>query len=65
MAHLTWTTGWSGRTIKDLAKYLVADTVKLTEVVAIDGLKVSSKIKLGDYNLINWASVPRLTPNFK
>jgi Apea-like HEPN len=53
------------QTIKDLARYLDVDTVKLIEIVTIDGLKVNSKIKLGDYKLISWSDIKETDTKFQ
>lgn len=53
------------QTIKDLTKYLVADTVRLTEILAIDGVKVTTEIKLGEYKLVDWSSITETDTKFQ
>jgi hypothetical protein len=42
------------QTIKDLIRYLISETIEVTETLAIDGFDVKENIKIGDYELIAW-----------
>ncbi len=51
--------------IKDLIRYLNADTIEVTEILAIDGFDVKENIKIGDYELIAWNNLAMTDTKFQ
>jgi len=47
------------RAVDDFARYLQAEALDLTKVLAIDGLSLESAIPLGEYELIPWRDLPQ------
>lgn len=43
--------------VNDLIRYLEAETIEITEILAVDGFSVEKKIELGEYELIAWEDV--------
>jgi len=44
----------SDRAVADLSRYLEAETLDLTEVLAVDGFQIDSIIDLGEHQLVPW-----------
>lgn len=42
------------KAITDLIRYLISETIEVTEILAIDGFDVNENIKIGDYYLVAW-----------
>lgn len=43
--------------VENLDRYLEADTLDLTEVLAVDGFVLASSVTLGDFQIVPWGSV--------
>ncbi len=48
----------SQETVEDLGRYVRAETLSVSEVLAVDGLCVSQTVAFGDYELVPWSSLP-------
>lgn len=48
----------SEQTVRDLANYLEAEILDLTEIMTIDGISLTESIEVGDYILVPWDQIP-------